>query len=200
MVHILNQRMLDSVSDSEQIIVVEIADNSLFHATVKLFEKTDQKWAQTIDTIPAVIGKNGLTDDKSEGDGKSPRGLYELGESFGSRSVSNGFSIPYHQVTLHDYWIDDPYSDEYNQWIYYEGIPSSKWNSFETLVHPLYTYAIIIKYNMEPVIKGKGSAIFIHEWESESSPTLGCIAMSYDHLVLLMNSIQPQKNPKIRIG
>ncbi|NOU94007.1 L,D-transpeptidase family protein [Paenibacillus sp. LMG 31456] len=153
-----------------------------------------------MESFPAVIGRNGITDDKTEGDGKSPKGIHKLGESFGIKQAPAGISIPYHQVSKQDYWIDDPDSDDYNQWMHYEGNPSDHWKSFERLNHHLYTHAIIIKYNMAPVIKGKGSAIFIHQWDSENSPTSGCVAMSYDNLVRLMIAIDPRKNPIIRIG
>ncbi|MCR8633010.1 L,D-transpeptidase family protein [Paenibacillus radicis (ex Xue et al. 2023)] len=200
MVHNQRPDMHDPMLGSEQVIVVEPENPGSFHATVKLFEKINGQWFQTMESFPAVIGRNGSTNDKTEGDGKSPKGMYELGESFGTKQAPAGIIIPYHQVTNYDYWIDDQYSDDYNQWMHYEGNPSDHWKSFERLNHRLYTHAIIVKYNMAPIIKGKGSAIFMHQWEGENSPTAGCVAMSYDNLVRLMRAIYPQKHPIIRIG
>jgi L,D-peptidoglycan transpeptidase YkuD (ErfK/YbiS/YcfS/YnhG family) len=188
-----------TVRGGEQLIVVEAGSPSSFRAALSVYEKTGEHWIRIMNSIPAVIGKNGMSDDKMEGDGKTPIGLYELGEAFGTKHAPDGIAMPYRQVTKYDYWIDDPHSVDYNRPIYYEGNPSSRWQSFERLTHPLYSHAIVIRYNDNPVVKGKGSAIFIHEWKNESSPTLGCIAVSYNNLVRLLRLLNPAKKPEIRI-
>lgn len=186
--------------ESEQIVVVETSAPGSFHAALRVFEIGNGNTIGIMGEVPVVIGKNGVTDGKTEGDGKSPAGIYELGGSFGVKAAPDGVALPYRQVTEHDYWIDDPHSDDYNQWVYYEGNASDRWGSFERLTHPLYTHAIIVKYNTDPVAKGKGSAIFIHQWESPDSPTAGCVAMSYENLVRLLKILDPQKNPKLIIS
>ena len=50
---------------------------------------------------------------------------------------------------------------------------------------------------MNPIIKGKGSAIFIHFANKQFKPTGGCIALRKKDLLLLLNVIK--KNTKIKI-
>ncbi|WP_248926103.1 L,D-transpeptidase family protein [Paenibacillus hamazuiensis] len=190
----------DQLGLCEQVISVEAEQPASFRADLKLFEKSGEVWTQTMGPIPVAIGRSGIAADKTEGDGTTPAGCYELGESFGTKPAPEDILIRYRKVTDYDYWIDDTDSDDYNRWVYHKGNPSDRWKSFERLTDPLYSHAIIVKYNMEPVVKGKGSAIFIHEWKNEFSPTAGCVAMSYDSLVRLMKRIDPRKKPKIVIA
>ena len=40
-----------------------------------------------------------------------------------------------------------------------------------------YDIILVINYNISPIIKGKGSAIFLHLAKKDFSPTSGCIAL-----------------------
>jgi L,D-peptidoglycan transpeptidase YkuD (ErfK/YbiS/YcfS/YnhG family) len=51
---------------------------------------------------------------------------------------------------------------------------------------------------MNPIIKNKGSAIFIHIAKKNYSPTKGCIALSKIDLLEILNKIN--SNTKIKIG
>ena len=48
---------------------------------------------------------------------------------------------------------------------------------------PLYDIILITNWNWPAVVKGKGSAIFIHSWRRPRYPTEGCIAMAPHHLL-----------------
>ena len=41
-----------------------------------------------------------------------------------------------------------------------------------------YDIIVVIDYNLNPIKKGKGSAIFLHVAKKNFNPTLGCIALS----------------------
>jgi len=109
----------------------------------------------------------------------------------------------YRQVTTRDYYIDDINSVDYNQW---KVIPSNKqnlpknfWRSYERMKRSdhLYELGFVVKHNMNPVVKGNGSAIFFHVWRKKSSPTLGCTAMSKENLLKLMTWLDPTMKPLI---
>jgi L,D-peptidoglycan transpeptidase YkuD (ErfK/YbiS/YcfS/YnhG family) len=51
---------------------------------------------------------------------------------------------------------------------------------------------------MKPVIKNKGSAIFIHIAKKNYRPTQGCIALKKNDLLKLLSKIR--KNIKIKIN
>jgi len=57
---------------------------------------------------------------------------------------------------------------------------------------------VVINYNTKPIIKNKGSAIFIHIAEKKFNPTQGCIALKKKDLLLLLSKIK--KETKIKIG
>ncbi|MGM0876439.1 MAG: L,D-transpeptidase family protein [Bacillota bacterium] len=185
--------------DSKQMLVVESNATSSIYATLSLYEKTGDTWRKTL-TTSAVLGKNGSSSHKREGDGKTPIGLFPLRSAFGTNTKPANVDYPYIKTTSNDYWIDDSSSSDYNKWVTYKGAPSSKWDSYEKLTNYMYRYAIIIGYNDQPIVKGKGSAIFLHVWRRSTSPTLGCIAISESKLVQVLKELKEEKNPHILIG
>ena len=53
----------------------------------------------------------------------------------------------------------------------------------------IYDVIIIINYNTKPVIKKKGSAIFLHIAKKNYPSTKGCIAVSKKDMMLLISVI-----------
>ena len=106
----------------------------------------------------AFIGKNGITNDKREGDGKTPVGKYNLGISFGTHDEVK-FSN-YIKINENLHWVDDVNSKFYNQLVDITKVRKD-WNSSEHLIEypKQYEYAIEIKTNLRN-IPNKGSAIF----------------------------------------
>ncbi|MFD1888308.1 L,D-transpeptidase family protein [Paenibacillus wenxiniae] len=185
---------------SGQIILVAADRSSSSTGRLYVYEKQAGTWQRQLGPIPVVLGNRGLGKTK-EGDGKTPLGTYTLGTAFGSSpQPPAGLQIDYRPAGADDYWVDTPQSPDYNNWVAYEGDPQERWSSFERLNHPLYQHAVVINYNTNPVVPGKGSAIFMHIWRAADKPTEGCIAMSKDHLLRVMKMIDPERSPKIRIG
>ena len=91
-------------------------------------------------------------------------------------------------------WCDDINSKFYNKLIRF---PSNK--SSERLFRKdnIYNIIIVIDFNMSPIIKGKGSAIFIHLATKNYKPTQGCIALNIKDIRLLLKKIS--KKDKIKI-
>ena len=56
----------------------------------------------------------------------------------------------------------------------------------------------VLNYNTNPIIKNKGSAIFIHIAKKKYKKTKGCIALKKKHLIHILSSIK--KNTKININ
>jgi L,D-peptidoglycan transpeptidase YkuD (ErfK/YbiS/YcfS/YnhG family) len=191
---------LSSTNGSSQIIVVSNEKESQYKATVETFEKNSGGWIKILPSMNAVIGKNGFSLNKMEGDLKSPAGIFRIGTAFGTIDKPSDIKLSYKKTSKNDYWVDDISSPDYNKWIEYDGDPYSRWMSFERLKISNYKLAFVIEYNMNPIVKGRGSAIFLHIWKDSNTSTKGCTALSKANVSKLLNWIDPYKNPIIIQG
>ena len=191
----------NKIDKSTQIILV--VDNSLFFFTrTKLYatEKRGGKWQMALEPFNAVIGKNGFAPEgkKREGDGRTPSGIYPLKMTFGYNETVKT-KMPYRQTLADDIWVDDPQADDYNRWV---KKPETRAASYEIMKRDdnFYKYGIIIEYNTNPVIKGNGSAIFLHIWKAEGMPTAGCVAVSQETILKILDWLDPAASPLIIMG
>ena len=188
---------LDGLDKNVRQAVVVEAGNGVT-ARVSAWERKDAGWAQVTSPIEAVIGRNGLAplDEKREGDGRTPSGIFRLRRAFGYEDhVPTG--LQYRRVTEQDFWIDEPASPQYNQWVIGD-VPAV---SHEVLQRndDLYKYAIIIEYNTYQVVPGLGSAIFMHVWRGTDQPTAGCVAMAETNLLRFLQWLDIRQDPVIVI-
>ena len=201
-------------SGIQQLLFVTTPSWEDFKGTLRLCSRTRNGWKVEGEGISVVIGRNGFAwgkgvfesdsprPQKIEGDGKSPAGIFDLGTSFGSDPQEPSGSIyPYRQATGEDYFIDDVDAPEYNQWISLADStvknPKQYWESFEKMKRndDLYEFGVVVRHNMDPVVKGKGSAIFLHVWRDSDQPTAGCTAMSKENMLSVIRWLDPAKNP-----
>ena len=84
-------------------------------------------------------------------------------------------------------WCDDPNSKKYNQLI---KLPSKYTHEKLHRQDNVYDLVIVLNYNMTPIIKNKGSAIFIHVAKKNYKKTAGCVALKKKHLVKLIKNIK----------
>ena len=91
-------------------------------------------------------------------------------------------------------WCNDSKSKNYNRLI---KLPSVY--NFEKLFKNNNTYDILIvlDYNMNPTIKNKGSAIFIHVAKKNYKKTEGCIALRKNDLLKIIKKLK--KNTEVKI-
>ena len=162
-------------------------------------EKNEKKWVVKQSPIEAAIGKNGfaLPNQKLEGDGKSPTGIFKLGKLFSYEKQFNTL-LENQQTTKEDKWIDDVNSPDYNTHI----IGPTEAKSYENLLlnTDVYNYCMVIEYNTNPVVKGKGSAMFFHLALKPASFTSGCVAIKEDYMKLMVNWLNPKENQPLLWG
>lgn len=163
------------------------------HANLSLWEKHNV-WIKTY-AARAVIGRNGLAkiDEKREGDGKTPQGVFDLTRAFGyDATLTTGLN--YRQVSSKDLWVDDVDSSDYNQWV-----QTTTATSYEKLRRDdhLYRMAAVIEYNTDTIVKGNGSAIFLHIWRKYYKPTAGCVALSERNLKRILSKLNVERKPVI---
>ena len=92
-------------------------------------------------------------------------------------------------------WCDDTSSQFYNKQITF---PFKKSAEKMWLRNSMYDVLIVIDYNLKPVTKKKGSAIFLHVAKKNYSPTKGCIAVNKKDILFLIRKIN--KNTKLIIN
>lgn len=146
------------------------------------------------------IGKNGVTNHKKEGDGKTPIGEFELGVILTTDpKIKNSNGLTTIQITEEMYWVDDVESKYYNQLIINASKIKKDWNSAEYLKdYPIqYEYLIEIKTNSKNV-PGKGSAIFLHC--TNNVPTAGCVAVNRKTMKEIVENIDRYTRVKIYLG
>tara|TARA_Y100001970_G_C14043222_1_gene754949 strand:+ start:189 stop:683 length:495 start_codon:yes stop_codon:yes gene_type:complete len=143
------------------------------------------------------IGKNGKTKNKFEGDKKTPKGTYSLGNLYYrkdkySKPVTRLKCIP---ITKMMGWCNEPNNKKF----YNRLIKINKNIRHEKMYRKdyKYDYVIIINYNKNNIKLNKGSAIFIHLTKNYK-PTDGCIALSKKDLLILLKIIK--RNTKIKIN
>jgi L,D-peptidoglycan transpeptidase YkuD (ErfK/YbiS/YcfS/YnhG family) len=191
-----NQNQLENV---KQLLIVYNYKPESFNAVFVALEKKGKNWEVKQKPIAAGIGKNGfaLPNQKVEGDGKSPTGIFKLGKLFSYEKQLNTL-LENQQTTKDDKWIDDVNSPDYNKHI----IGATEAKSYENLLlnSDAYKYCTVIEYNTNPVVKGKGSAIFFHLAVKPTSFTSGCVAIEEEYMKLMVNWLNPQLNPTIIMG
>ncbi|MCM3004593.1 L,D-transpeptidase family protein [Priestia koreensis] len=195
----INDSTLSVLQKAEQLLIVTAESDHTSNATLVFLEKRDGSWKRVMKPISVLIGKHGMTTKKQEGDGKSPIGVFSLGTAFGHHEVTD-LHIPYRQTSPHDYWVDDVESPDYNTWVHENGNPEKRWSSFERMNHPLYKYGIVVNYNEDPIIPGKGSAIFMHLTNKTTTHTAGCVAMPERDFLPLLYKLEAEKHPAIVIA
>lgn len=167
------------------ILVTQIENTK---AKLELFDNQNKLILKTI----AFVGQNGMTNNKKEGDKKTPVGTFELGVMFGTHKKEI-FNCNYIQINPNLYWVDDVKSKYYNKLVDISKVEKD-WNSAEHLIKykEEYEYAIEIKINPKN-IKEKGSATFLHC--STNRPTAGCISIDRKYMKRIFSLID--ENTKI---
>ena len=187
------------IGNSGQLIFVTNKDASSSQVTIYVLEKDGNIWRPAFPAFSGTIGRKGFApfDKKVEGDGKSPTGIFSLGTAFGY-NPSIITKMPYRQATDDDFWVDDVRSPDYNRWV--RGRPQAA--SMEKMKREdgLYRHGIVIAYNMDPIVKGKGSAIFLHPWQGKGKSTRGCVAVPEDQLLRLLAWLDPVQHPLMIMG
>jgi L,D-peptidoglycan transpeptidase YkuD (ErfK/YbiS/YcfS/YnhG family) len=186
------------IEESEQLIFATNRDSSSSVVTIHAVERNNGVWQIVFPRFVGSVGEKGFAaiGEKREGDGKSPSGVFPLGIVFGyDPSVET--KMPYRQATEDDFWVDDVNSEDYNKWV--KGKPhAASWEKMRR-DDDQYKHGVVIEYNTDPIVKGKGSAIFLHVWK-DGGPTLGCVSMPEEMVLKILGWLDPAKKPLIIIG
>jgi L,D-peptidoglycan transpeptidase YkuD (ErfK/YbiS/YcfS/YnhG family) len=146
--------------------------------------------------IKCAIGKRGITHKKLEGDNKTPVGVFKFSSIFyrKDRIKKIKSSLKKNVIKKNMGWCDDSNSKLYNKLIRF---PFKFRAEKLWLKDNVYDILLIINYNTRPVVKKKGSAIFLHIAKKNYPPTKGCVAVSIKDMNLLLSKIKTKTKIKI---
>ena len=123
--------------------------------------------------------------DKREGDGATPVGLLPVRRIFyrADRLAKPRSIHPVEPVAKSDGWCDDPSHRDYNRQVTlpHDGRHEALWRN-----DPVYDVIAVLGWNDAPVVRGDGSAIFLHVARADYAPTEGCVALALADLVRLL--------------
>jgi L,D-peptidoglycan transpeptidase YkuD (ErfK/YbiS/YcfS/YnhG family) len=140
--------------------------------------------------FPCALGRSGIARDKREGDGATPAGRWQLRDLLYRPDRMAKPRSPLESTPMHpDWgWCDDSAHPDYNRRV--------------RLPHParceqlwrddaLYDLILVLGYNDDPVIAGRGSAIFLHVARPGLPPTEGCVALGLGDLAGVLERSDP---------
>ena len=212
-------KILDSHEDKEKIIdtipnqlIIVLTNNSNdINGYLYRYEGNKNNWRLQGDMIDVTIGKKGMAKgigmeainsvdliDKNEGDGKSPSGIFTIGDAFGFANKENvkGFKLNYLHIDSLSRCIEDVNSTYYNEIVQLDEVEKDWENADKMRNVELYEWGFFLNHNT-PAIPNKGSCVFFHIWRAPGKYTLGCTAMSKENILQLLQWIDPEKKPLV---
>jgi len=161
------------------------------------FERSgcDGEWAAIGTKVPIILGRNGMgwgrglhqipndgNPVKCEGDGKSPAGVFCLGQAFGFPKAEElgDLKIAYRPVTEYLECIDDVNSQYYTQLVENNTMETLDWESSERIHRSpnAYHFGVMVEHNTLDTQPGAGSCIILHCVSVDGDSTAGCTTMS----------------------
>jgi len=148
-------------------------------------------------SFKCALGKNGISRNKVEGDGCTPSGDYLIEKIYYRKDRLELPDLDIQTTPLGKSfgWCDDINSNYYNKLITFPFEQSA-----EVLFRDddIYDILCVVNYNRNPIVKNKGSAIFLHIAKNNYTGTAGCIALKKDDLILLLTKLN--NDTKINIS
>jgi L,D-peptidoglycan transpeptidase YkuD (ErfK/YbiS/YcfS/YnhG family) len=142
------------------------------------------------------VGKKGIDKEKTEGDKKTPKGIFGLEKLYyrNDRIKKPFTKLKCIKITKNMGWCNNV-KDKIN---YNQLINTKKKTRHEKLYRRDFKYDLVIpiKYNWKKRIPGKGSCIFLHLTKNYKS-TEGCIALSKKDFLIMLKLINTKTKIKI---
>jgi L,D-peptidoglycan transpeptidase YkuD (ErfK/YbiS/YcfS/YnhG family) len=146
--------------------------------------------------FPCALGKGGVKKKTKEGDNITPKGTFRIIRIYYRPDKIKKFKTLVKKIKIKKNmgWCDDPCSDFYNKQI---KLPTNLEHEKLYRNDNLYDLIAVLNYNTDPIIKNKGSAIFIHVAKKNFNKTKGCVAIKKENLIYLLSKIK--KNTQVKI-
>lgn len=143
-----------------------------------------------------TIGRNGITAEKREGDLATPIGTFPLRVCYyrPDRMTAPVTNLPLIALTPEDGWCDDVNHPLYNQPVKlpFDGRHEKLWREDH-----VYDIIIPMGYNDDPIVAGRGSAIFMHLMRPDGVGTEGCVAVARETMLALLPQLGPDTTIRV---
>jgi L,D-peptidoglycan transpeptidase YkuD (ErfK/YbiS/YcfS/YnhG family) len=199
-------------SDSRQLVLVVTPGWDDNQGTLATFELQADAWEPVRGPVPVAIGRSGSAwgiglhpaqsgARKREGDGRSPAGVFRVGEAFGY-APSLATALHYAAMRESDYCVDVSGSPYYNRIVdarvVGEGAVAGSTEPMRRDLHAngdqRYKLGFVIEHNPAGGSQG-GSCIFAHLWRAPGEPTSGCTAMTEPVMRELLAWLRDDQHP-----
>jgi L,D-peptidoglycan transpeptidase YkuD (ErfK/YbiS/YcfS/YnhG family) len=162
-------------------------------ASTRGFVQLGSRW------FACALGRAGTRAGKREGDGATPMGRWRMRDVFyrADRVRRPRTGLPVKPITPANGWCDAPRDPNYNRPVRYPYRASA-----EPLYRAdaLYDIVVVLGYNDCPRVRGRGSAIFVHVAKPNYTPTEGCIALTRQHLLRVLERAKPGQLVQVLSG
>lgn len=192
---------LSSVGETVHQVVTVSARRGSTSALLSTWQRAATCFLRIAGPFVAQVGGGGLSATKVEGDETTPVGLYPIGATMFGVRPDPGIAYPYQRIVCGDWWDEDSRSRRYNRFVHLAcGVTPTFGGDSEALwrIVPAYDYFAVIGYNVDPVISGRGSAIFLHV--ATGRPTAGCVALPSSELLRVLRWLRPAAHPEVALS
>jgi L,D-peptidoglycan transpeptidase YkuD (ErfK/YbiS/YcfS/YnhG family) len=192
---------LASTGSAKQLVTVMAERRTSTQAAVQIWERSGECWTVRAGLGEARLGRRGVSENRHEGDRTTPAGAYGFGRVMFGVGPSPGVRYRYHRIVCGDWWVEDPSSPYYNRFRHVRcgAPPPFRITSEDMSRSPTaYRHFAVIRFNMDPIVPGRGSGIFLHA--STGRPTQGCVSLPLPQLLTLLRWLRPGSSPLIVIG
>jgi L,D-peptidoglycan transpeptidase YkuD (ErfK/YbiS/YcfS/YnhG family) len=155
----------------------------------------EARWGDRL--FPCALGKSGVRADKREGDHATPLGMFAFRQVLyrPDREAPPRTALPTRAIAPNDGWCDDTGDPGYNRPV---ALPYPARHEAMWRVDAIYDLVLVIGHNDDPVVKGAGSAVFVHVARPDWSGTEGCVAFRVEDLRLLLSQADTTSAIRIR--
>jgi L,D-peptidoglycan transpeptidase YkuD (ErfK/YbiS/YcfS/YnhG family) len=184
-----------------QLITVRAARVKTTYASLRTWQRVDGCWQPVAGPYTARVGWNGLRASRREGDGTTPIGTFGIGARMYGNAPKPGVRYRYTRLRCGDWWVEDPVSPAYNT---FRRIGCWRRPPFKVTTPDMsrdrtaYAYLAVIQFNMNPIVPGRGSGIFLHV--QTGKPTNGCVSLPRAQLLSVLRWLSPSASPRIAIS
>jgi L,D-peptidoglycan transpeptidase YkuD (ErfK/YbiS/YcfS/YnhG family) len=136
-------------------------------------------------SLACALGRGGVALDKREGDGATPVGRFALRRVLyrPDRVSAPATALAVAASDPADGWCDDPADPAYNRPV---RLPYPARHEVMWREDGLYDVVVVLSHNDDPVVSGRGSAVFLHCRRPDGAPTAGCVAIDRAALLALL--------------